>query len=64
LVHGVKRSFIEADTIIISDYNSDDALFKALEGKVPELYLVGDAKAIQIDYIYNVHGPYRTALRI
>ncbi|GEM_PF-2818953 len=55
---------IEADTIITSDYESNNKLYKALEGKVPELHLIGDAKSIQIDYIANVHGPYRTALRI
>jgi hypothetical protein len=64
IFRGGKEQFIEADTIITSDYNSNDALFKSLEGKVPELHMVGDAKAIQIDYIANVHGPYRMALRI
>lgn len=55
---------IEADTIITSDYESVTELHKALEGKVTELHLIGDARAIQIDYIANIHGPYRTALRI
>jgi 2,4-dienoyl-CoA reductase (NADPH2) len=59
-----KPEFIDADTIIVSDYESSDDLYTALQGKVPELYLVGDAKAIQIDYIANVHAPYRVALRI
>ncbi|HLB28267.1 MAG TPA: FAD-dependent oxidoreductase [Dehalococcoidales bacterium] len=59
-----QEQFVEADTIITSDYESNTELYKALEGKVPDLHLVGDARAIQIDYIANVHGPYRTALRI
>ncbi|MBI2850107.1 MAG: FAD-dependent oxidoreductase [Chloroflexi bacterium] len=59
-----EERLIEADTIITSDYESVDELYKVLEGKVPELHLVGDARNIQIDYIANVHGPYRTALRI
>ena len=64
MFNGGEEQFVEADTIIVSDYESNDELYKALEGEVPELHLVGDAKAIQIDYIANVHGPYRTALRI
>ena len=47
-----------------SNYVSNDALYKELLGKVPELYLVGDAKSVQVQYIANIHGPYRLALTI
>ncbi len=64
VVHEGKEELIEADTIITSDYESNDALYRELEGKVPELYLVGDAKSVQVQYIANIHGPYRLALTI
>ena len=37
-----QEQFVEADTIITSDYESNTELYKALEGKVPELYAIGD----------------------
>lgn len=64
LVSGEKEEFLEADTIITANYVPDDRLYRELEGKVPELYLTGDAKAVQVQYIANIHGPYRLALTI
>jgi len=59
-----KEKLLEADTIITSNYKSNDTLYKELEGEVPELHLVGDAKAVQTQYIANMHGAYRLALTI
>ena len=59
-----KEEILEADTIITANYDSDDRLYKALQGKVEELHLAGDAHNIQVQYIANVHGPYRLALSI
>ena len=64
IVSGGREEFLEADTIITANYERNDSLFRELEGKVPELYLIGDAKSIQVQYIANVHGPYRLALTI
>jgi 2,4-dienoyl-CoA reductase (NADPH2) len=64
LVHDGKEKFVEADTIITANYEPDDALYKQLTGKVGELYLVGDAKGVQVQFIGNIHGPYRLALKI
>ena len=39
-----KRETIQADTIIVAvGYKADDRLYKALEGKVPEIHLIGNA---------------------
>ena len=39
-----KRETIPADTVIIAvGYNVNDRLYKALEGKVPEIYCIGNA---------------------
>jgi 2,4-dienoyl-CoA reductase-like NADH-dependent reductase (Old Yellow Enzyme family)/thioredoxin reductase len=39
-----KRETIQADTIIVAvGYKADDRLYKALAGKVPEIYSVGNA---------------------
>ena len=59
-----REEFLEADTIITANYESNNSLYDELEGKVPELYLTGDAKAIQVQYIANIHGPYRLALTV
>jgi hypothetical protein len=61
---GGKEEFIEADTIITANYESNADLFRELEGKVDRLYLVGDAKSVQVQYIADIHGPYRLALTI
>ena len=37
---------------------------KSLRARCQSLYLVGDAKSVQVQYIANVHGPYRLALTI
>jgi 2,4-dienoyl-CoA reductase (NADPH2) len=59
-----KEEFLEADTIITANYESDDRLYRELEGNVPELYLTGDARAVQVQFIGNTHGAYRLALTI
>jgi 2,4-dienoyl-CoA reductase-like NADH-dependent reductase (Old Yellow Enzyme family)/thioredoxin reductase len=64
LVHNGKEQFIEADTIITSNYEPNDDLYKQLTGKVGELYIVGDARGVQVQFIGSVHGPYRLALKI
>jgi 2,4-dienoyl-CoA reductase-like NADH-dependent reductase (Old Yellow Enzyme family)/thioredoxin reductase len=39
-----KKETIPADTVIIAvGYKADDHLYKALEGKVPEIYCIGDS---------------------
>ncbi len=39
-----KKETIPADTVIIAvDYKANDRLYKALEGKVPEIYCIGDS---------------------
>jgi pyruvate/2-oxoglutarate dehydrogenase complex dihydrolipoamide dehydrogenase (E3) component len=39
-----KKETIPADTIIIAvGYKADDRLYKALEGKVPEIYCIGNS---------------------
>jgi 2,4-dienoyl-CoA reductase (NADPH2) len=58
------EELLEADTIIVANYESEDSLYRELEGKVPELHLTGDARAIQVQYIANIHAPYRLALTI
>jgi 2,4-dienoyl-CoA reductase (NADPH2) len=64
LIREGKEEFLEADTIITANYDSNALLYKELQGKVPELHLVGDAKAVQVQYIANIHGPFRLALTI
>jgi 2,4-dienoyl-CoA reductase (NADPH2) len=63
-INNEKEELLEADTIITANYESDDRLYKELEGKVPELYLTGDARAVQVQFIGNIHGAYRLALTI
>ena len=39
-----QRQTIEGDTIVFAaDYKSDAELYNALEGKIPEIHLVGDS---------------------
>jgi 2,4-dienoyl-CoA reductase (NADPH2) len=59
-----RELLIEADTIVTANYEPNDSLYSELEGKVKELYLVGDAKGVQVQFIGNIHGPYRLALKI
>ncbi len=61
---GGKEEFVEADTIITANYESNADLFRELAGKVQGLYLVGNAKSVQVQYIADIHGPYRLALTI
>lgn len=43
-----QKNTIPADTIIMAvGYKTNDALFKALQGKVPELYCIGDSSQPQ-----------------
>jgi 2,4-dienoyl-CoA reductase (NADPH2) len=64
LIQDGKEKLIEADTIITANYDPNDDLYKELEGKVAELQLVGDAKGVQVQFIGNIHGSYRMALKI
>jgi 2,4-dienoyl-CoA reductase (NADPH2) len=64
IIRDGKEERLEADTIITSNYEPNDDLYKELQGKVPELYLVGDAKSVQVQFIGNIHGSYRLALTI
>jgi 2,4-dienoyl-CoA reductase (NADPH2) len=59
-----ERKLIEGDTVMIieKDKKNDD-LYKALQGKVPELYLIGDAKEDENAWFDGaVHQGARTAL--
>lgn len=43
---------IEADTVmVVNKYRKNAKLYEALQGKVPELYLIGDAKSDERGYI-------------
>ena len=58
------RQFIEADTVILAlDRVPDDGLLEKLEGKVPELYQVGDC--IKPQHLQHaIHSAYLTAREI
>ena len=64
IVKNGKEEHLAADTIVTSNYESNDGLYRELEGKVPELYLIGDARAVQVQFIGNIHSAYRLALSI
>jgi 2,4-dienoyl-CoA reductase (NADPH2) len=64
LTCGGAEVFLEADTIVTANYEPNRDLHDQLIGKVPGLHLVGDAKAVQVQYIANVHGPFRLALTV
>lgn len=64
LLHNGKERFIEADTIITANYTPNDGLYHELKGKITELYIIGDAKGVQVQFIGNIHGAYRTALKV
>jgi 2-enoate reductase len=58
-----KRTSIKADTVIIAvGYKPDDTLFKDLNGKVEELYLIGDAReaANLMNAIWDAYDVART----
>ena len=59
-----KEINLEADTIVTSNYEPDDRLYHELTDKVSELYLIGDARAVQVQFISNIHSAYRLALTI
>jgi hypothetical protein len=55
---------LEADTVMpTSPLQSNDKLFKALEDKVPELYLIGDGKEAGM-IVHAVRSGYHTAKAI
>jgi len=59
-----ERKLIEGDTVMIieKDEKNDD-LYKALQGKVPELYLIGDAQEDENAWFDGaVHQGARTAI--
>ena len=59
-----KRETIPADTIIIAvGYKANDGLYKALEGKVPEIYCIGDSAKPRRILEANSEG-YRTGLAL
>jgi hypothetical protein len=56
-----ERVELEADTVMpTSPLKPNDTLFKALEGKVPELYLIGDGKEAGM-IVHAVRSGYQTA---
>jgi 2,4-dienoyl-CoA reductase (NADPH2) len=61
-----ERKTINADTImIITRYQKNDALRQALQGKVPELHVIGDAKSDQPGYIIGaIHDGARLGLTL
>ncbi len=63
-VWGNKEMLLEADTIITANYESNNEIYKELEGKVSELHLIGDAKAVRLELIAAMQEAYRLALTI
>jgi 2,4-dienoyl-CoA reductase (NADPH2) len=61
-----KETTITADTVmVINRYKANDALAKALKGKVPEIHIVGDAKSDKRAYIHGcIHEGARLGLAI
>ncbi len=59
-----KEELLEADTIITAHYESNNELYKELEGKVTDLHLIGDAKAVRLELIAAIQEAYRVALTI
>ena len=66
LVWGDKKEeeLLEADTIITAHYESNTELYKELEGKVSDLHLIGDAKAVRLELVAAIQEAYRLALTI
>ncbi|MCX6005065.1 MAG: FAD-dependent oxidoreductase [Chloroflexi bacterium] len=59
-----KRETIPADTVVIAvGYQSDNSLFKQLQGKAPLIYCIGDAFSPR-RILEAVHEGYRTGLQI
>jgi len=59
-----KKETIPADTIIIAvGYKADDHLYKAMEGKVPEIYCIGDSSVPRRILEATSEG-YRTGLAL
>ncbi len=64
LIRNGKEELLEADTIITADYEPNDKLYRELEGMIPDLHLVGDARSVQVQFIGNIHSTYRLARTI
>ena len=61
--HGRRAVEIEADTVMpTAPLMPNDKLYKALEGKVPELYLIGDGKEAGM-IVHAVRSGYQTAAK-
>jgi len=59
-----QKQTIQADTVILTaGYRANDSLFKALEGKVPEVYCIGNASQVQ-RIIEAVNAGYRVGLSL
>ena len=59
-----QRSIIPADTVVMAvGYKANDDLFKTLQGKVPELYCVGDSSQPQ-GIMEATNDGYRTGLSL
>ncbi|MFC2057163.1 FAD-dependent oxidoreductase [Chloroflexota bacterium] len=64
LVWPKEEELLEADTIITAHYESNNKLYKELEGKVTDLHLIGDAKAVRLELVAAIQEAYRLALTI
>ncbi len=59
-----KKQSLKADTIVpTSPLKSNTALFKEIEGKVPEIYLIGDSKEPRM-IVHAIKEGYHTAKKI
>lgn len=59
-----QKETIQADTVILAvGYRTNDDLFKALEGKVPEVYCIGDSSQPQ-RIMEAINDGYRTGLSL
>jgi hypothetical protein len=59
-----ERKTIPADTVVVAaGYTADDGLYKALEGKVPEIYCIGNSAKPRKILEANSEG-YQTGLNL
>jgi len=57
-----QKEIIPADTVILAvGYRANDDLGKALEGKVPEVYCIGDSSQVQ-RIVEAINDGYRVGL--
>jgi 2,4-dienoyl-CoA reductase (NADPH2) len=61
-----KKMNIPADSVmIVNKHKKNDKLYNELKGKVPELYLIGDASSDDLGYVFGAtHGAAELALKI